>query len=151
MEAIHTGTGAKVPEDLRLPVSMADRRRVAPVGACKYCSSPYIEEEYEFPLCWDCRLRLSRREIPHGIKLICTLVLMAIIYAGTYYPDVLRATVAYQDGRNAERSQNFARAIQEYETVLVTYPDSPLALAHLGISYYHSGNVLQAVWILGGF
>lgn len=120
-----------------------------PEIACKCCSSPYIEEEYNFPLCWDCRHRLSRREFPRVIKLICALVLMAAIYAGTYYPETLRATVAYQDGQSAERAKNFGRAVQEYETVLVTYPDSPLALAHLGISYYRKGSTLQAIWVLG--
>jgi len=77
------------------------------------------------------------------------LVLMAATYAGTYYPDTLLATVAYQDAQSAERARDFGRAIQEYETVLVTYPDSRLALAHLGISYYRSGNTYQAIWILG--
>ena len=33
--------------------------------------------------------------------------------------------------------------------MLETYLDSPLALAHLGISSYRSGNTLQAIWILG--
>jgi tetratricopeptide (TPR) repeat protein len=108
-----------------------------------------IEEEYVFPLCWDCRRRLSRREFPRIIKLICALMLMATIYAGTCYPEILRATMDYQDGQGAEKAGNFAQAIKEYETVLVTYPDSPLALAHLGISYYRSGHTMQAIWILG--
>jgi hypothetical protein len=133
-----------------LPRSARARRAVIPENACKGCSSPNIEEEYTFPLCWDCRRRLSFREFPRVIKLICTLVLMAATYAGTYYPETLRATVAYQDARSAERSRNFGRAIQDYDTVLVIYPDSRLALAHLGISYYRSGNTYQAIWILGG-
>ena len=78
------------------------------------------------------------------------LVLMAATYAGTYYPDTLLATVAYQDAQSAERARDFGRAIQDYDMVLVIYPDSRLALAHLGISYYRSGNTYQAIWILGG-
>jgi tetratricopeptide (TPR) repeat protein len=120
-----------------------------PEKACKSCSSPYIEEEYEFPLCWDCRRWHSRRKIPRVIMLTCGLVLMAVLSAGTYYPETLRATIAYQDGRSAERAQNFGRAIQEYETVLETYPDSLLALAYLGTSNYRSGNTSQAMRILG--
>lgn len=72
-----------------------------------------------------------------------------MMYAGTYYPETLRATVAYYHAQSAERAKNFEEAIQEYETVLGTYPDSRLALAHLGISYYRSGDTLQAIGILG--
>jgi tetratricopeptide (TPR) repeat protein len=138
-----------VPQVLPEPISESPRRTVIPETACKICSIPYVEEEYEFPLCWDCRRRLSRREFPRVIKLVCALVLMAVVYAGTYYPETLRATAAYQLGQRAERARNFGRAIQEYQIVLETYPESPLALAHLGISYYRSGNTLQAIWVLG--
>lgn len=138
-----------MPQVFRAPVLARSRRAVNPERACKGCSSPYIEEEFAFPLCWDCRRRLSRREFPRIVKLIGALVLVAIMYAGAYYPETLQATVAYQDGQSAEKDRNFGQAIQEYETVLVTYPDSPLALAHLGISYYRNGNTYQAIWILG--
>jgi tetratricopeptide (TPR) repeat protein len=74
---------------------------------------------------------------------------MAAVYAGTYYPEILRATVAYQLGQRAERAGDFAKAIQEYQTALKTYPESSLALARLGVSYYRSGNTLQAIWVLG--
>ena len=138
-----------MPQVLPEHVSETPRRTVIPETACKICSVPYIEEEYAFPLCWDCRRRLSRREFPRVIKLICALVLMAVVYAGSYYPDTLRATAAYQLGQRAERAGNFGQAIQEYQTVLETYPGSPMALAHLGISYYRGGNTLQAIWVLG--
>jgi tetratricopeptide (TPR) repeat protein len=122
---------------------------VIPETACKICSIPNIEEAYSFPLCWDCRHRLSRREFPRVIKLVCALVLMAVVYAGTYYPETLRATAAYQSGQRAERAGNFGQAIKEYQTALESYPESPLALTHLGTSYYRNGNTLQAIWVLG--
>jgi len=74
---------------------------------------------------------------------------MALVYAGSHYPETLHATIAYQLGKRAERDGNFGQAVQEYQTVLETYPESPLALAHLGISYYRSGNTFQAIWVLG--
>lgn len=138
-----------MPQILQEPFSESPRRTVIPETACKICSIPNIEEEYAFPLCWDCRRRLSRREIPRVIKLVCALVLMAFVYAGTYYPATLRATVAYQLGQRAERARDFGQAIQKYQTVLETYPESPLALAHLGISYYRSGETMQGIWVLG--
>ena len=144
-----TCTGVIVKQLSAFPVPPPAPRAVIPPIACKACSSPFIQEEYEFPLCWDCRRRLSHREFPRVIKLICALVLVAGVYAGAYYPDLFRATIAYQLGQSAERSRNFGSAVQEYETVLVTYPDSPLALAHLGISFYRKGNTLQAIWVLG--
>jgi tetratricopeptide (TPR) repeat protein len=74
---------------------------------------------------------------------------MAAVYAGSYYPETLRATVAYQHGQRAEKARDFAGAIQEYQSVLKSYPESSPALARLGISYYQSGNTLQAIWTLG--
>ena len=121
----------------------------APAPACKGCWSPYVEEEYEFPLCWDCRRRASLRPLPQAIKLICALVVMALIYAGYYYPDTFGASLAYQEGQRAEKVKDFAHAVEDYGTVVAIYPESPLAEARLGLAYYHGGHVPQAIWILG--
>ena len=74
---------------------------------------------------------------------------MAAAYAGTFYPETLRATVAYQLGQRAERAGHYTQAIDLYETALKTFPESNPALAHLGIAYYRSGNTPQATWVLG--
>ena len=118
--------------------------------ACRICSSPYTEEGFVVPLCVDCRLQLSHRRLSRAVKLFCILMLAAITYAGTYYPDVLRAARADQEGVKAEKAGKFPQAIQTYETVLSMYPHCPRVIAHLGISYYRSGNVARAVEVLGG-
>ncbi|MGA3326793.1 MAG: hypothetical protein ABSF45_20195 [Terriglobia bacterium] len=122
---------------------------VAPAAVCKNCKCPYVEDEYELPLCWDCRRWASLRPLPQEIKLICVLVLMALLYAGYYYPDTLGASIAYQEGQRAERAKDFTRAVKEYQTVTAIYPESPVAVARLGLAYYHGGHVLEAVWVLG--
>ena len=122
---------------------------VAPGPVCKNCKCPYVEDEYELPLCWDCRRWASLRPLPQEIKLICVLVLMALLYAGYYYPDTLGASIAYQEGQRAERAKDFTRAVKEYQTVTAIYPESPVAVARLGLAYYHGGHVLEAVWVLG--
>jgi hypothetical protein len=77
------------------------------------------------------------------------LVFIALLYAGYHYPGTLGASIAYQEGQRAEKARNFTRAIAEYETVVATYPQSPLAVARLGLAYYRGGQVQQAIWILG--
>jgi hypothetical protein len=74
---------------------------------------------------------------------------MALLYAGYYYPDTLGASIAYQEGQRAERAKDFTRAVKEYQTVTAIYPESPVAVARLGLAYYHGGHVLEAVWVLG--
>jgi len=138
-----------VQQVLPAPISETPRRGVVPDGACKICSNPLVEERYDFPLCWDCRYRLSRRAFPRVVLFFCALVVMAAAYAGTFYPETLRATVAYQLGQRAERAGHYTQAIDLYETALKTFPESNPALAHLGITYYHSGNTPQATWVLG--
>jgi hypothetical protein len=76
---------------------------------------------------------------------------MAFIYAGYYYPDTLGASIAYLEGQRAEKVKDFAHAVEEYETVVAIYPESPVAAVRLGLAYYHGGHVPQAIWILGGF
>jgi len=110
---------------------------------------PNVEEEYELPLCWDCRRWASLRPLPQDIKLLCALVLMALIYAGYYYPDTLGATIAYQEGQRAEQVKDFAHAVEEYQTVTAIYPEPAVAVARLGLAYYRGGHVLQAIWVLG--
>jgi tetratricopeptide (TPR) repeat protein len=74
---------------------------------------------------------------------------MTLIYAGTQFPETIKASMAYAEGRRAEKARNFPVALADYETVLATYPDSPLAIAHLGLTYYRSGDVTDAIWVLG--
>ena len=122
---------------------------VAAAPVCKNCMCPGVEEEYELPLCWDCRRWASLRPLPQDIKLLCALVLLALLYAGYYYPDTLGASIAYQEGLRAERVEDFSHAVEEYQAVTAIYPESPVAVARLGLAYYHGGHVPQAIWVLG--
>ncbi len=56
--------------------------------------------------------------------------------------------MTYAEGRRAEKAKDFDRAVFDYETVLSTFPHSPLVTMHLGVAYYRNGNVPQAVMIL---
>lgn len=133
----------------QLPYLPQTPAAAVPAPVCKNCKCPYVEEEYELPLCWDCRRWASLRPVPQDIKLICTLVLMALLYAGYYYPKTLGASIAFQEGLRAEKAQDFARAAKAYETVTAIYPESPVAVARLGLAYYRSGHALEAIWVLG--
>lgn len=102
---------------------------VAPARVCKNCLCPYVQEDFEFPLCWDCRRWASLRPLPQNIKLLCALVVMALLYAGYNYPDTLGAAIAYQEGQRAEEVKDFAHAVEEYKAVVAAYLDSPPAVA----------------------
>ena len=132
-----------------LPASFLPRQADVPEASCKICISPYVEEDYAFRLCWDCRRRLSRRQFPRDIKVLCALAIAALIYAAACYPQTLGATLAYRDGQIAEKAKDFGAAIHEYETVLDSYPEWRPALAHLGVSLYRNGNTSEAIYVLG--
>ena len=133
----------------QLPYPPQTPAAVGPAPVCKNCKCLYVEEEYELPLCWDCRRWASQRPLPQDIKLICALLLMALLYAGYYYPDALAASIAYVEGQRAEEVKDFAHAVEEYKAVAAIYPESPVAMARLGLAYYRGGHVLEAVWVLG--
>jgi len=93
---------------------------VAPTLVCKVCLSPYVEGQYEFPLCWDCRKTASLRHFPRPVKVLCALVFIMVCYQ---YIQVFRAVSAYQEGSDAAEASDFVEAVQDFESVLELYSD----------------------------
>ncbi|HEX5324741.1 MAG TPA: tetratricopeptide repeat protein [Capsulimonadaceae bacterium] len=143
------GPAFPAPSASTMPAPTPPLEATAPTEAeeeigCKSCGHPDTEPGYALSLCVSCRDKLARRPMPWWISASAVLVLLAVVVASASFPSSLSAGVAYERGKRAEASGNYALAAKEYGLVVRKYPDSTDALIRYGVSAYHAGELDEA-------
>lgn len=82
-----------------------------------------------------------KRPVPLWMKLLLLFVAMVLIASIVILPSVLKAAIAYEMGREAQRDGRHSTAIKEYEQVQKLFPESEAVLARLAISYFYDERI----------
>ncbi|MGE5397439.1 MAG: tetratricopeptide repeat protein [Chitinophagales bacterium] len=115
-----------------------------PDNVCQSCGSTEIENEYEFPLCTECRNRFSSQPLPKWISVVSLLILVIMAVALARFPKAIDAAVDFERGQRAEKARLYATATREYQKAVKIYPKSTLLLARLCVSEYENGEAIKA-------
>ncbi|MGE5630643.1 MAG: tetratricopeptide repeat protein [Caulobacteraceae bacterium] len=90
-----------------------------------------------------------RRPVSIWIKVFLLLMAAILIYSLVGLPSVFKAGIASERGVQAQKAKRYSTAIQEYESVLGRYPDSPNIVAGLAVSYFHNERISESSKLLG--
>ena len=107
--------------------------------ACRTCGRPTAEEDYDLPLCSECRDKFSRPPLPVGVKAVFVLAIALCAISFLRFPTSVSAAVALERGRGLESVRQYAGAVQQYERALNEFPGAPEATARLAICYFRTG------------
>lgn len=111
---------------------------------CEHCGNSDIEEGYLLDLCVDCRDKLVRFNLPVWVKGFALLVFLILILALTKFPEALNIGASYERAIKYEQEKRYLSAMNEYQKVVNTYPNSTNALCKLFIAQYKSGRIGNA-------
>lgn len=112
---------------------------------CQICSAMSVEQNYELPLCKNCRDSLSRTPIPIWLKGFSIVLTIILLLSLSNFPSAISAGISFERGLQAEKDGNFNLAVQWYLKTYERYPDSTLVLARLTISFFHAGKIIEAI------
>ena len=111
---------------------------------CKNCGSIHIEQEYNLPLCKDCRDLYVNRAVPGWVKGFFLIILIGLIISLVHLPDSLNAAIAFKRGKLAEQNRMIVTAIKEYKKAEKIYPESMQLIESLSINYYNNNQIAEA-------
>lgn len=111
---------------------------------CSVCGLEAAEPGYATLLCGSCRNRLARRPFPLLIKLSALFLVVALAFALTRFERSIRAGIAFDQGRRAEKKPDYERAAESYKEVVALFPDSVPALVRLAKAHYRAGHLNEA-------
>jgi Tetratricopeptide repeat len=131
-----------------MEVHSADAEHSDSPAACANCGDAAVEPGYELPLCSRCRTLLARRPFPVWIKISCVVLFGVLLVAGARSVPALRAGVAFERGREAEKRGDFAHAADYYAEVVDRFPESTEALARLAVTRFRAGQLPEAARVL---
>src|SRR5437870_13256144 len=83
---------------------------------CKNCGRSPVERGYQVPLCPPCRTLLCKRPLPAWIYGVSVVVALALLFALARFPASVKAGIAFERGRRAERAGNYRSAMAEYRS-----------------------------------
>lgn len=127
---------ALASQNEELPIAQENSQRV-----CKRCGNPEIEAGYTIDFCKNCREELSKLHLPIWVKGFALLVSAILIFALVKFPNTLSTGISYEKGIRFEQEKKYMSAMNEYETVVNTFPDSTEALCKLFITQYKAGRI----------
>lgn len=111
---------------------------------CKNCGAVPVPG-HVFPLCGPCRERFTHGPLS-PIIILFLIGLFAVAVCGVIFRQGnLRGALIYERGLKSERSQNFDRALEHFESALGYFPDSPRILIRIASAQEKLGRKQEAL------